>query len=255
MRASNGASALSHKRAVTNHVGTMPIIIGVTGSIAAGKSLLCRYLVERHGAVHADADTVVHRMYDPGKPAFDRIVSSFGDDVVGADGLIDRRVLGGKVFGDTDKMAALRVAIGDIPAELFELMAHWRETLADDRVAVLEAVNLFEGEYMRRIDVGWLAAVDDSTAVTRLMARNNFSREQAEQRLASARPWQTRATAADHVFHNDATEDALRSEVDQVFRETVDAARAGSLRPARWQAWRRTQPAPKNDDLPPDERA
>jgi dephospho-CoA kinase len=245
MRASNGASALSHKHAVTNHVGTMPIIIGVTGSIAAGKSLLCRYLVERHGAVHADADTMVHRMYDPGKPAFDRIVSSFGDDVVGADGLIDRRVLGGKVFGDADKMAALRVAIGDIPAELFELMAHWRETLADDRVAVLEAVNLFEGEYMRRIDVGWLAAVDDSTAVTRLMARNNFSREQAEQRLASARPWQTRATAADHVFHNDATEDVLRSEVDQVFRETILVRRAAAA-PAVTTLQRRRPVAPRH---------
>lgn len=233
----------------------MALIIGVTGSIATGKSLLCRYLVERHDAVHADADTVVHRMYDPGKPAFDRIVSAFGDDVVGDDGLIDRRMLGGKVFGDTEKMAALRVAIGDIPAELFSLMAHWRETLADDRVAVLEAVNLFEGEYMRRIDVGWLAAVDDAMAVTRLMARNSFSREEAEQRLASARSWQTRAPAADYVFHNDATEEALRSEVDQVFRETVDAARSGSLPPARWHEWRLTQPPPKNDDLPPDERA
>ena len=49
--------------------------------------------------------------------------------------------------------------IGDIPAELFSLIAHWRETLAEDQVAVLEAVNLFEGEYMGRIDVGWLTAV------------------------------------------------------------------------------------------------
>ena len=126
-------------------------------------------------------------MYDPGKPAFDRIVSAFGDDVIGAGGLIDRRVLGGKVFGDADKMALLRIAIGDIPAELFGLMAHWRETLASDQVAVVEAVNLFEGEYMRRVDVGWLVAVDDATAFARLIARNSFSREEAEQRLASAR--------------------------------------------------------------------
>ena len=61
--------------------------------------------------------------------------------------------------------------------------------------------------------------------------------------------------AADHVFHNDATEDALRSKVDEVYGRTLDAARDGSLPPARWHNWRRTQPPPKNEDLPPDERA
>ena len=72
----------------------MPLVIGVTGSIATGKSSLCTYLVERYGAIHADGDRVVHRMYDPGRPGFDRVVAAFGEGVIGADGMIDRRVLG-----------------------------------------------------------------------------------------------------------------------------------------------------------------
>ena len=85
----------------------MALVLGVTGSIATGKSYLCRHLVENYGAIHADADKVVHRMYDPGKPGFDRIVSEFSESVVGEDGYIDRKILGSKVFGDQERMSAL----------------------------------------------------------------------------------------------------------------------------------------------------
>ena len=71
----------------------MVLIIGVAGAIASGKSTACQILSEQ-GAVHCDADKLVHRMYDPGKPAFDRIIDEFGKDVVGSDGFIDRKILG-----------------------------------------------------------------------------------------------------------------------------------------------------------------
>ena len=72
----------------------MVLIIGVAGAIASGKSTACRLLSEQ-GAVHCDADKLVHRMYDPGKPAVDRRIIEFGKDVVGEDGFIDRKILGG----------------------------------------------------------------------------------------------------------------------------------------------------------------
>ncbi len=232
----------------------MPLIIGVTGSIATGKSHLCTYLVEKYGVVHADADKVVHRMYDPGRPAFDRIVNAFGRDVVADDGYIDRKALGAKVFGDKDKMLQLRDAIGDIPAELFDLVAHWRDTLADGQVAVLEAVNLIEGEYMRRIDLAWLTAAENETAIARLRSRNGFSQEEAAQRLASARKWQDRAPAVDHVFHNDSTLEAFESEIDEAFPRALARHQAGTLPASVWWDWRESQPPPPDRELPPDER-
>ena len=66
----------------------MPLVIGLAGSIATGKSTACETIVDM-GAVHCDADRLVHRMYDPGTPAFDRIVAIFSDEVVGDDGYID----------------------------------------------------------------------------------------------------------------------------------------------------------------------
>ena len=95
----------------------MALVIGVTGAIACGKSTACKIL-ENLGATHCDADKLVHRMYDPGKPAFDRIVTSFGKEVIGADGYVDRKILGSKVFGNPDEMSKLTTAIGDIKGEV-----------------------------------------------------------------------------------------------------------------------------------------
>ncbi len=82
----------------------MPLVIGVTGSIATGKSGLCSHFVERWGAIHSDADKIVHRMFDPGKPGFDRAVEEFSDEIVGQDGYIDRKKVGAIVFGNPDAM-------------------------------------------------------------------------------------------------------------------------------------------------------
>ena len=72
-----------------------------------------RILVAR-GATHCDADKLVHRLYDPGTPGFDRVVEAFGPEIVGPDGSIDRKILGAKVFGKPEEMARLTKAIGSI---------------------------------------------------------------------------------------------------------------------------------------------
>ncbi|MEX2031984.1 MAG: dephospho-CoA kinase [Dehalococcoidia bacterium] len=215
----------------------MPIVLGVTGSIATGKSYLCQYMVERYDVVHADADKVVHRMYDPGKPGFDRIVAEFGDDVVGDDGFIDRKVLGGKVFGNTERMGALTRAIGDIGAEMKRVIDEWRATLPDDKIAILEAVNLIEAGYSGWCDATWLVGADDEVARPRLMARNNFTEEEANQRLASARKWQDREPASDRVFLNNTTLEALQQAIDRATEETLAQVKAGTLPKSRWHQW------------------
>jgi len=212
----------------------VPLLLGVTGSIAAGKSLLCTHLAETHGALHVDADREVHRMYAPGTPGFDRVVAEFGEEIVGADGVIDRRVLGGMVFGEPERMEALRAAIGDIPGYFMALLERWREELPEDGIGVLEAVNLLENAYMTKADAAWLVVTGDETAITRLMETRSLSREEAEQRLASARDWREREPAADRIFHNDGTQEAYLAAVDAAIAETVAVRHAGALPRPRW---------------------
>lgn len=197
----------------------MAFVLGVTGSIASGKSLLCQHLVDAHGARHIDADKHVHTMYEPGKPAFDRIVAEFGERVVGSDGYIDRKALGDIVFGKPDLLAALRTAIGDIEAEFIRLLKELKHDPAP--IAVFEAVRLFEGPYMPLCDAGWLVTTEDETALSRLMSRNDLTRAEAEQRMASAIHWTERAPKADLVLHNDASLDEFKSAVDTAIRAAL----------------------------------
>lgn len=215
----------------------MPLVIGVTGSIATGKSYLCQYLVERYHAVHGDADKIVHRMYDPGKPAFDRIVAEFGREVVGPDGMIDRKAVGAKVFGDAERMRALTTAIGDIGGEMKMTIDGWRATLEPDRIAILEAVNLIEAGYSAWTDATWLVGADYDVALPRLMARNNFSEIEARQRLDAARKWEDRAPASDRVFLNNTTLEAFQAEIEAAVSETLQQLRAGTLPRARYHQW------------------
>ena len=218
----------------------MPLIIGITGSIAAGKSTACRLLVER-GAHHCDADRLVHRLYDPGTDAFDRIVGIFGEEIIGDDGYIDRRILGGKVFGKPEEMNKLTTAIGSIADAVKGVIDEWNATLADDEIALLEAVNHVEAGYGRWCDRTWLVACDQDVARARLKLRNQYSDDEIENRLASQRRWEDRADAADLVIFNNGSESEFEAEILSRFDETVAQWRAGGLEPTKYLAWWETR--------------
>ena len=214
----------------------MPLIIGVTGSIATGKSTACRVMSEM-GAVHCDADRLVHRLYDPGTDAFDRIVGIFGEEIVGADGFIDRRILGAKVFGKPEQMNKLTTAIGSIADAVKSVIDEWNRSMSANEVAVLEAVNLVEAGYGQWCHQVWLLACDDDIARRRLAARNQYSDEEVEQRLASQRRWEERAPAADLVVFNNGSEEQFVSEVKSRFTHTRHLWQVGEMEPSRYLAW------------------
>ncbi len=213
----------------------MPLIIGITGSIATGKSTACQVMAEM-GAVHCDADRLVHRLYDPGTDAFDRIVGIFGEEIVGSDGFIDRRILGAEVFGNPEQMNRLTTAIGSIADAVKRVIDEWNETLDADEVAVLEAVNLIEAGYGQWCHQLWLFACDADTARQRLAARNQYTDEEVEQRLASQRHWEDRAPAADLVIFNNGLQDLFVSEVKNRFTHTRHLWQVGELEPSRYMA-------------------
>ena len=223
----------------------MPLIIGVTGSIATGKSTACGVMVEM-GAVHCDADRLVHRLYDPGTDAFDRIVGIFGDEIVGSDGYIDRRSLGARVFGKPEEMNKLTTAIGSIADAVKGVIDEWNDTLSAQDVAVLEAVNLVEAGYGQWCHQVWLFACDNDIARQRLADRNQYSDEEVEQRLASQRHWEERSPASDAVIFNNDTEEQLISEVRSKFIHARHLWQVGELEPSRYLGWGEAKAAESN---------
>ena len=159
-------------------------VIGLTGGIGTGKSVVARIL-EEQGGVILDADRLGHEVYLPGRPAYDEIVAEFGPDVVAQDGSIDRKKLGPIVFSSPDKLARLNSITHPRMKEMM------REKLADaDRagteVAVLEAALLFDAGWDDLTDEVWVTVVDAATAARRAAERSGIPVEQVLDRIQKA---------------------------------------------------------------------
>ena len=158
-------------------------IIGLTGSIASGKSTVSAMLREI-GAAVVDADAIVHDLQRPGTPVLGAIVREFGPGVLRPDGSLDRQALGRIVFADAGRRRALEAIVH--PAVRAEMRRQIEEHRRAGRPAVvLDIPLLFESGWDRMVDEVWLVYVDGATQKARLMARSGLSPEEAEARIAA----------------------------------------------------------------------
>ena len=199
-------------------------VIGLTGGIASGKSLVSRQLAER-GAVIIDADKVGHQAYRAGTDTFRAVVEAFGDEIVGADGEIDRKALGAKVFGDPEARQRLESIVWPamrrmMEEQLEELRAKGTE------VAVLEAALLIEADWLPLVDEVWLVEVSPDVARERIIERNGLTPEQAESRIRAQLTNEKRRPFADLVIENNGTLEELHRAVDEAWERRV--AQVGS---------------------------
>ena len=198
------------------------IVVGLTGGIASGKSTVARHLATR-GAVVIDADKLGHRAYEPSRPAFAKVVAAFGDDVVGADGEIDRRALGGKVFGDP---AALK-RLTDIVWPQILSMAKQEIAAAKDAgaaVVVLEAAVLIEAGWQSEVDEVWAVTVEPAVAVARACARDGIDAAAVQARIDAQLSNAERTANAHAVIDNSGDEEALLANLDSEWGRLMDSA-------------------------------
>lgn len=190
--------------------------VGLTGGIASGKSTVTATLAEL-GATIIDADRLGHQTYEPGTETFGQVVAAFGDEIVGADGTIDRAVLGGKVFGEPGAMTKLTdivwPGIGALAVAAIE-----EARAAGVAVAVVEAAVLFEAGWEVLVDEVWVITVPPAVARQRLMDRNGFSAEEADKRIASQISNAEREARADQVISTDCSLDEVRTRVEAAWQ-------------------------------------
>ena len=190
-------------------------IIGLTGGIASGKSLVSQQLVEL-GAVVVDADKLGHETYRTGTETYRAVAEAFGPDVVGPDGEIDRRALGAKVFGDPEARRRLEEIVWPAIRRLAaERLAGLREQSVP--VVVLEAAVLIEANWLDLVDEVWLVEAPPETVRQRLSDRNGLTPEQAEARLRAQLTNEKRRPYAGVVIENDGSLDELRRRVDEAW--------------------------------------
>ena len=183
-------------------------IIALTGGLASGKSTATQFLLDK-GANIVDADKLGHRVYDTGTQAYRKVIETFGDDVVGDDNHIDRKVLGQKVFADPAELKKLTDIVWPEIRLMAELEIAALDAIDPDNVCVLEAAVLFEAGWDDIADEVWAIVVDTGKAIERAMARDNSTREAVESRLASQLSNEERSSRADVIIENDGSPDEL----------------------------------------------
>ena len=176
-------------------------IIGLTGSIASGKSTAARCLVER-GARLIDADRLGHLAYEPGTRAFHAILSAFGTEIAGEDGRIERSALAGRVFGDPRALELLTGIVWPEIRRLAEERISALSTCDPDGVVVLEAAVLLEAGWEDLVDEVWVLLTDPDTALRRAMQRDGARETEVRRRIDAQLSNRERAGRADVVIDN-----------------------------------------------------
>jgi dephospho-CoA kinase len=188
--------------------------IGLTGGIASGKSTVARYL-EQLGAHVIDADRLGHRVYEPDTAGFKQVVAAFGSEVVAADGRIDRRALGARVFGAPEKLKLLTDIVWPQIRALAEAEIAAVADADPAQVVVLEAAVLFEAGWQDAVDEVWAVVVAPGIAVQRACARDGLEPEAVQQRIDVQMSNDERRARADVVIDNSGNPEILLARVDR----------------------------------------
>ena len=192
--------------------------VGLTGGIASGKSTVARMLAEK-GAVLIDFDEIAHAVQDPGGPVWREIIRHFGEEILHEDRTIDRRKLGETVFANREKRELLNRLVH--PA-IFE---EWQRRLAEirarhaDAIVVSDIPLLIEAGMKGMVDLVLLVYITPEEQIRRVMARDGFSREEAERRLGAQMPIEEKLRWADIVIRNGGSPEETRREVCTVWME------------------------------------
>ncbi|WP_221584080.1 dephospho-CoA kinase [Microbacterium sp. G2-8] len=193
----------------------MPLI-ALTGGIASGKSTIARRLAE-HGAVVVDADQTVRDLQRAGEPVFAHIVAAFGEEVVAADGSLDRAALGSLVFGDAEKLAQLNAIVH--PAVREETQNRFRSAFAADpsAVVVYDVPLLTEARGTGEWDEVVVAHAPAETRIARMVAHRGMTHEDAAARVASQASDAERLALADIVIDTSGSLDETIRQADELW--------------------------------------
>jgi dephospho-CoA kinase len=220
-----------------------PIVIGLTGNIGSGKSLVGQILVrlgarhtdtgEQHSdvvhsnvvhsdvvhsdVIHIDADRLSRQVMAPDTDVWHQVVAAFGDEIVAPDGSLDRARLGAIVFGEARALARLEAIVHPAVIALTE------QQIADARgarAAVIEAIKLIESGMVRRLcDVLWVVTAPREVRLERLVSQRGMDRATARQRIDAQPPEADKVAQADVVIDNSGTIEETTRQVERAWAQ------------------------------------
>lgn len=191
--------------------------VGLTGGIGSGKSTVTGRL-EELGAVVVDADRIAREVVEPGRPALERIRATFGDEVIAADGTLDRPALGRIVFADAAAREKLEAIVH--PA-VRECTARLVAAAPPDAVVVHDVPLLVEKRMEKDYDLVVVVVASEQTRLKRLVESRGMTAQDASARIRAQASDAERAAVADVTLPNDTDVESLLTRVDALWRERL----------------------------------
>lgn len=192
--------------------------VGLTGSIAVGKSFVLGILAEL-GAHVIDADAIAREVVRPGTEGLQLVRHAFGDAVLAHDGTLDRAKLATIVFADESKRTQLNsilhpLIIAEQDRRIREIAQH-----DPDGLVIIDAALMIESGGYRRLDKLIVAHCRPEIQLERLMARDQLSREAAEQRINAQMPQKEKKKFADYLIDTSGDYAETRAQVEAIFAQ------------------------------------
>ncbi|MDL2269659.1 dephospho-CoA kinase [Desulfosarcina sp. OttesenSCG-928-A07] len=206
------------------------IIVGLTGGIASGKSTVSRFLGEL-GAVIVDADKIARDVVEPGTPAHQEIVRTFGTGILLPDHSIDRKGLGDIIFNEPAKKEQLNAIVHP---RVFEAMnAKIAKAAAADpgAVIILDVPLLFEAGSKRDLSEIIVVYSPEAVQLRRLMKRDQIDEKAAMARIRSQMPIEEKRKRATLVIDNTENSDKTKAQARHVFQYLLERAALPSTIP------------------------
>ncbi|GGH86781.1 dephospho-CoA kinase [Pullulanibacillus pueri] len=195
--------------------------IGLTGGIASGKSTVSRMIRDRQIPV-VDADIAARRVVEPGQPALQHIVKTFGEEILTPEGTLNRKVLGQRIFSNEEERLQLNAIVHPaVRRYMLEQVQAYEEQ--GHATVVLDIPLLFESKLTDWVQKVLVVYVPDSIQLDRLMKRDHLTKEEAEQRIHAQLSLEKKRDKADAWIDNSHTIAETEKQLDAILHQWIKA--------------------------------
>jgi dephospho-CoA kinase len=201
-------------------------VIGLTGNIATGKSVV-RKMLEHLGAYGIDADALGHRAIASDAPGYRPVVETFGKWILGPDGQIDRSKLARVVFADPEALIELESIVHPLVRQAVDLLVR----RSSQKVIVVEAIKLLEGPFRQACDTIWVTYSEKQSQISRLTKKRGLSLAVAHQRVNSQAPQSEKVAVANTVIRNEGSFEDTWQQVTRAWKELFPTFDSGIYKP------------------------
>lgn len=190
----------------------MTLVLGLTGSIATGKSTAVE-VFRKAGYPVVDSDLIAREVVEPGTSGLAAIVAYFGKNILNSDGTLNRKALGQLIFSDDQKRTALNQLLAPFLEE--RIVGDIQAAKKTSDLVIADIPLLYEQGYERHVDQVAVVYIPEKLQIERLMKRNHLTEDEALQRVKSQESIEMKKNKADVVFDNQGTVAELEKQIHE----------------------------------------